>query len=145
MTASTTSTSTIDEVAARAGARSAEIERLRRLPDDLVADLVAAGAFRLTVPATYGGPEAGAADLLDAIETTSYHDGATGWCVMIANTTALAAHLLPPEHAREVFASPQAVTGGFAMPGGRAVLQPDGSLRVSGRWQWGSGTDHCTH
>jgi alkylation response protein AidB-like acyl-CoA dehydrogenase len=143
--AATTTTSTIHEVAARAGARSAEIERRRHLPDDLVAELRAAGAFRMTVPAAYGGPEVSAADLLDAIEATSYHDGATGWCVMIANTTALAAYPLPAEHAHDVYASPDAVTGGFAMPGGRAVLQDDGALRVSGRWQWGSGTDHCTH
>lgn len=143
--AATTTTSAIHEVAARAGGRSAEIERLRHLPDDLVTDLVAAGAFRLAVPVAYGGPEASAAELLDAIEAVSYHDGATGWCVMIANTTALGAYLLPAEHGRTLFEAPTAVTGGFAMPAGQAVLQPDGSLRVSGRWQWGSGTDHCTH
>lgn len=144
-TSATNSTDELDVVAARAGERSAEIEQLRRLPTDLVDELVAAGAFRLAVPTTYGGGGATAAELLDAIEATSYHDGATGWCVMIANTTALGAYLLPAEHAREVYAAPEAVTGGFAMPGGRAVLQDDGSLRVSGRWQWGSGTDHCTH
>lgn len=137
--------STIEEVAVRAGARSAEIERLRRLPDDLVQALVGCGALRLAVPSAYGGPEVTAGRLLAAIETTSYHDGATGWCTMIANTTALASYRLPEEHAHAVYGPPDAVTGGFAMPGGRGVPQDDGSLRVSGRWQWGSGTDHCTH
>jgi alkylation response protein AidB-like acyl-CoA dehydrogenase len=143
--AATDTTSALSEVAARAGERSAEIEALRRLPDDLVRDLVFAGAFRLAVPSVYGGAEVTAAELLDAIEAVAFHDGATGWCVMIANTTALGAYLLAEEHGRTIFEPPTAVTGGFAMPGGPAVLQPDGSLRVSGRWQWGSGTDHCTH
>jgi alkylation response protein AidB-like acyl-CoA dehydrogenase len=35
------------------------------------------------------------------------------------------------------------MTGGYAMPAGTA-RPVDGGLRVSGRWQWGSGTSHCT-
>ncbi|MDQ1394915.1 MAG: hypothetical protein QOG64_174, partial [Acidimicrobiaceae bacterium] len=42
-------------VGPQADRRAAETEALRRLPDDLVADLVRTGLLRAWVPATYGG------------------------------------------------------------------------------------------
>ncbi|MFV0257309.1 MAG: acyl-CoA dehydrogenase family protein [Acidimicrobiales bacterium] len=130
-------------VCATAGSRSAEIEELRRLPRDLVDDLVDTGVFRLWIPRAYGGCQAGVQALLDAIELAAYHDGSTGWCVMIGGTTALNAGYLRADHAREIYGDPRAVTGGFGRPVGRAVVV-DGGLRVSGHWSWGSGTSHCT-
>ena len=70
-------------------------------------------------------------------------DGATGWCVMIANTTALAAYHLRPDWAEKIYDDPSGCTGGFGMPSGSAIVV-DGGLRVSGTWAWGSGTDHCS-
>jgi indole-3-acetate monooxygenase len=132
------------ELGGRAGARSAEIERNRTLPVDLVAELAAAGVFRLWVPADLGGAEAPVADGLATIEELAYHDGSTGWCVMIAMTTGLLGAFLPEEHARATYGSAGAVTGGFAAPVGRATPVDGGGLRVTGRWAWGSGTRHCT-
>jgi alkylation response protein AidB-like acyl-CoA dehydrogenase len=82
-------------------------------------------------------------DLLDAVELTSYHDGSTGWCVMIGGTTGLTSGALPPAHGEAIYSDPRAITGGFGMPAGTAVAV-DGGLRVAGRWAWGSGTSHCT-
>jgi alkylation response protein AidB-like acyl-CoA dehydrogenase len=133
----------VESVGREASARAAEIESLRRLPDDLAAALRDTGLFRAWVPARYGGAESDALTVLDAIEALSFHDGATGWCGMIAATTSLTAAFLPAEHAQEIFGDPLAVTGGFAMPAGRGV-PVDGGIVVNGRWQWGSGTAHCT-
>ncbi len=133
----------LGDVAASAAARAGEIEQLRRLPPDLVAALADTGVFKLWVPTAYGGAQAHLRDGLDAIEQVAYHDGSTGWCVMIAATTGLCAGFLPPEHARTIYGPDDAITGGFAMPAG--VARPvDGGIRVDGRWSWGSGTDHCT-
>lgn len=133
----------LEAVAQRAGARAAEIENLRRLPADVVAELAGTGVFKLFVPAQYGGAQATLTDGLRAIESVAYHDGSTGWCVMIAITTGLTAGFLPSEYAAQIYGPADAVTGGFAMPAGRATAV-DGGVRVSGRWSWGSGTDHCT-
>lgn len=133
----------VEPVGREAAGRSAEIERLRRLPDDLVAALVDTGLFRAWVPARYGGEETDALAVLDAIEALSFHDGATGWCAMIGATTSLTAAFLPPAFAQEIYGDPGAVTGGFAMPTGRGV-PVEGGIVVNGRWQWGSGTSHCT-
>jgi alkylation response protein AidB-like acyl-CoA dehydrogenase len=133
----------VEAVGREASGRAAEIEDLRRLPDDLASALRDTGMFRAWVPARYGGDEADALTVLDAIEALSFHDGATGWCGMIGATTSLTAAFLPSSFAQEIFGDPQAVTGGFAMPAGRGV-PADGGIVVNGRWQWGSGTAHCT-
>ncbi len=139
----TTLAEQLDQVGAEADRRSDEIEELRRLPADLVERLIDTGVFRLWIPARYGGAEADVQTLLDAIERVAYHDGSTGWCVMIGGTTALNAGHLPADHAETIYGDPRAVTGGFGRPAGTAVRHGD-ALRVSGTWSWGSGTSHCT-
>lgn len=81
--------------------------------------------------------------MLDAIDALAYHDGSTAWCAMIAATTGLAAARLPEAWAERIYGDPNAVTGGFAMPAASAEVA-EGGLVVTGRWQWGSGTHHCT-
>lgn len=125
-------------------ARSDEIEQRGSLPTDLVDLLTPTGAFRQWVPAELDGPAVPAWKSLQVIEQYGYADGAVGWCVAIATTSSLLAAFLPAEWAEAIYADPDSITGGFAMPRGRARPLPDGGLEVSGRWQWGSGTSHCT-
>jgi alkylation response protein AidB-like acyl-CoA dehydrogenase len=127
-----------------AAPRSTEIEANRTLPRDLVDALVDAGLMRLLVPSALGGEELDVAPAIAVTEELGYHDGATAWCQMIAMTTGLAAGLLPVEHAVAIYGRDDAVTGGLAAPMGRAEAVDGGGVRVSGHWQWGSGTAHCT-
>jgi len=124
-------------------ARSDEIEAHRTLPLDVVDMIRPTGAFRQYVPAALDGPAVDAVESLRVIEEFAYHDGAVGWCVMIGSTTSLMSSHLPEEFGRELFADPAAIGGGFAAPNGRATVI-DGGLRVTGTWQWGSGTRHCS-
>jgi alkylation response protein AidB-like acyl-CoA dehydrogenase len=98
--------------------------------------------MRMCVPGAYGGPEADPMTMLRVIETVSVGDGAAGWCTMIASTTSSLSMFLPPDTARELFADPVAVAGGAFAPTGTGVVDGDG-VHVTGRWQWGSGTQHC--
>lgn len=123
--------------------RSAEIEELRRLPLDLVNELIDASVFRMWIPQVYNGAEVSMQEGLGLIEAISYHDGSAGWCAMIGATTSLLAAFLPEQFAEQIYAAnPRVVSGGFAMPAGRAT-RVDGGLRVSGHWSWGSGIQHC--
>ncbi len=133
----------VEAAGRQASARAAETEALRRLPDEVAAALVSSGLMRAWVPARYGGAEADALEVLEAIEELSFHDGATGWCGMIGATTSLTSAYLAPEWAQRIYGDPAAVTGGFAMPAGTGTYV-DGGLLVNGRWAWGSGTYHCT-
>ncbi|KAB7644502.1 hydrolase [Polymorphobacter fuscus] len=123
-------------------ARAADTEAQRRLPADLALQLADAGLFRMAVPRELGGAEAPPADILAALEILGHADAATGWCAMIAGTTALAAAWLPPAHAVAVFADPRAITGGVFAPMGKAIADGD-DYRVTGRWAWASGSANC--
>ncbi len=131
--------------AAGAAGRAAapEQDRLRHLTDDVAAHVVRSGLPRACVPAEIGGTEAPIAEVVDAVVRLAVDDGATAWCGMIAATTSLVSGYLAPDWLEPIYGDPGAVTGGFAAPVGRAAAS-EGGLTVSGRWQWGSGTRHCT-
>lgn len=122
--------------------RSSEIEQARHLPRDLADKMAKAGLFRLAVPKSLGGLEAEPAVLLKAIEEVSIADGATGWCLMIGATSGLTAAYLDPATAKEIYGDPLTVTGGVFGPRGKAEIAGD-TYKVSGRWQWASGSSHC--
>ncbi|MGI9623422.1 MAG: acyl-CoA dehydrogenase family protein, partial [Acidimicrobiales bacterium] len=124
-------------------AQSDEIERGRGLPLDVVEMITPTGAFRMFVPEDLKGPEVEAWDGLEALRELAYHDGAAGWCAMIGSTTSLMSSSLPDPYAEEIFGCTDSITGGFAMPAGRA-RPVEGGLEVTGRWSWGSGTRHST-
>lgn len=123
-------------------ANADEAERQRRLPAATVEALVGAGLMRMGVPAAYGGPEADPLTMLRVIERVAHADGAAGWCTMIASTTSTQALFLPPAWAKEVYGDPNVVTGGVFAPNGVGVVADD-TITVTGRWPWGSGTQHC--
>lgn len=133
----------IHEIGPKIAARSDEIEQARGLPLDIVNLIKATGAFRMYVPDDLDGPGINAWESLVILEELGYHDGAAAWCAMIGSTTSLMSSRLVEPFASELFADPDTVAGGFAMPAGRAT-PVDGGLRVTGQWAWGSGTRHCT-
>lgn len=124
--------------------RSAEIERARQVPADLVRRMQQAGLFDACVPRRYGGGERTAVEVLRLIEAVSHADSAAGWLTMIFGTTAVTAASLPPDWAAHIFGgpAPSPIVAGATAPTGKA-RQVDGGLEVSGRWAWGSGTAHC--
>jgi alkylation response protein AidB-like acyl-CoA dehydrogenase len=122
---------------------AADGERDRRLPGEVVTALAEGGLFTLCLPEAYGGPGTGPVTLIDAVAEVARGDGAAGWCTAIASTTSSLAAFLDPAVARELFPSPATASGGVFAPNGRGVAA-DGGVRVTGRWQWGSGTQHCS-
>ena len=72
-----------------------EADRLGRLPDQLVAQLREAGAFRLYLPRELGGAELSLRATLELLEGLGRIDGATAWTVWNLNMGLVAA-MLPP-------------------------------------------------
>jgi alkylation response protein AidB-like acyl-CoA dehydrogenase len=130
------------DLAPTIAARAADTEAQRRLPADLALQIADSGLFRMAVPRRLGGAEASPAEIFTVLETVAQADAATGWCVMIAGTTALAAAWLPEHHAEAIFADPRAITGGVFAPMGKAIVDGDDFI-VSGRWAWASGSANC--
>jgi|AntAceMinimDraft_5_1070358.scaffolds.fasta_scaffold00049_59 alkylation response protein AidB-like acyl-CoA dehydrogenase len=124
-------------------ARAAEMEEVRCLPADLAAKLVEAGVFRMITPKSFGGLELAPHDFVETVEAVATANASAGWCAMIGATTAMNAAYMDPATAGEIYSDPGIITGGVFAPMGKAVDEGD-HYRVSGRWQWGSGSANCT-
>jgi indole-3-acetate monooxygenase len=134
------------EVAEVIEAHADEAEQARRLSAPVVSALVENDLMRMCVPAEYGGPEVDPVSMLLAIAAVSHADGAAGWCSMIASTTSSLAAFLPSETAAEIYGDAASVSGGVFAPNGtgrRSEADGIDGFAVSGRWAWGSGTQHC--
>lgn len=120
-----------------------EIERRRCLPPELVRAMADGGLFGMAVAAARGGPELDPVSQIDVIEEVSYHDGSTGWCLMIGCDTGYWSAWVTDEAADALWAAgPLGPSAIVLAPGGTGVAS-DGGFRVSGRWPFGSGRAHC--
>jgi len=104
--------------------------------------LTATGVFRMCVPRSCGGDELHPAIMIAVLEAIAEADGSAGWSAMIGATSGVAAAYLPADAAREIYGPPDVVTGGVFAPHGRAIIA-DGAYRVTGRWPFASGCEHC--
>jgi alkylation response protein AidB-like acyl-CoA dehydrogenase len=132
----------IRDLAPSISARSAEIDAGRRLPLDLLAQLTAAGCFRMFVPKSHRGLEIDVPTSMEIIEAIATADGSTGWVVMIGSETPILLALLSRKRFDSLYANgPDVIIAGVFAPSGRAELV-DGNYRVSGRWGFASGCQH---
>jgi alkylation response protein AidB-like acyl-CoA dehydrogenase len=122
---------------------SERIERERRLPDEVVAMLRGAGAFRMCFPRDWGGPQLTSVEQTEVVEALSHGDASAGWCAMIGADTGLYAAFLDRKVAEDMFTDLDMATAGLLFPTGHAELVP-GGYRLSGRWQFGSGITHAS-
>ncbi|MAG29872.1 MAG: acyl-CoA dehydrogenase [Deltaproteobacteria bacterium] len=114
---------------------------LRTLPEKTVKAMRESGLLSLGLPKELGGQEADFATLLEVSEELSRADGSAGWN-SIANgpSGAFAGAFLGDDAVEEIFGGGTDVCcGGQFAPNGRA--EPvDGGYRISGSWNFGSGT-----
>jgi len=124
-------------------ARSEEIEALRRLPADLVADLRAAGFFRMGRSRAKGGPQMTLPQHLEVIEVLAEADPSVGWCVKIGTDSGIIAELLPPAASARLLPDPDMVTAGQFTTGRGRLQQVEGGYVLNGRFPFGSGITHA--
>ncbi len=143
-----TSTTQYDAVAAvralvpeiRAAAN--ETERNRRPSPEIIQKLVDARLFDLIKPRSIGGGESDVITMMRVIEEAAIGDASVGWCLGIGLGTSIMSSSVSEDVAREIFA-PGLIAGGAFAPTGRATAV-EGGFRVTGRWQFASGSPHCS-
>jgi len=124
-------------------ARAADVEASRRVPRDLLDDLVATGCFRTLLPRSHGGVGAELPAALRVVEALSHADASVGWTVMIGSATWTDLARLPRATFDSLYADgPDVMIAGAFSPSGVAV-PVDGGYRVSGRWGFASGSPHA--
>ncbi|MDG4863788.1 acyl-CoA dehydrogenase family protein [Streptomyces sp. T-3] len=122
--------------------RAPEIERLGRIPDDVLDGLKATGLLRAALPPQLGGFEMTVPQITRAVDLLAEGDASVAWCAAVALNSALAVVSLPEEVFSELFPDPDLVTATVLPPAGRAVRQGDGYL-LSGHWTHASGITHA--
>ncbi|HTQ20257.1 acyl-CoA dehydrogenase family protein [Mycobacterium sp.] len=131
-----------EKIALSAREMSAEIDRERRLPDELLARLNEAGLLRATMPREVDALELAPGRALRCAEAVARGDTSAGWCVSIAITSALLVAYLPASSRDEMFGGGRGVAAGVWAPRGTA-RSVDGGVVVSGRWPFCSGINHA--
>jgi alkylation response protein AidB-like acyl-CoA dehydrogenase len=122
--------------------RGAEIEAAGRIPPDISRAMGEAGFYRMYMTAARGGPEVSPGIAAEVCEALAVGDAACGWVAFIAATTTLAFARLTDEAVAELMARPDSlVTGVFAANG--VATKVEGGFRVTGRWDWGSGSPNA--
>ncbi len=117
--------------------RADEIERERRIADDVLAALRASGMNRMAMPAALGGLEAPVVEVVEVVERIAAVDASTAWCAVIGGGSNLFAGYIGEEAAREVFRDPD--------QGNATMFAPNGSVaasRLTGRWPFASNVVH---
>ena len=126
---------------------SAESERSRTLTPRTVDALWASGLMQWCNPDEAAGSEPSFADMIDTWIELAWQDGSLGW-IGIANLPSAAAFAayLPDEGFDEVFTrNGNRITGGGQFfPNGLGETVDEG-YRVSGAWNFGSGTGHAEY
>jgi alkylation response protein AidB-like acyl-CoA dehydrogenase len=135
--------SRVRELASAIVRRAEEIECQRRLPADLIDELIATGCCRMCAPATHGGATTELMEILEVIETLARADGATGWLVSQHCLAQLVLTYFPAALFDTLFADgPDVLAAGALAPKGRATRR-DGAWQVTGQWPFVSGCEQA--
>jgi alkylation response protein AidB-like acyl-CoA dehydrogenase len=126
---------------------TAESERERTLNERTVAALWGSGLMQWCNPAEAGGSEPSFAEMIDTWIELAWQDGSLGW-IGIANlpSAAACAAYLPADGFDEVFTrnANRVTVGGQFFPNGLGETV-DGGYRITGAWNFGSGTGHAQY
>ena len=124
-------------------ARAGEIEAERRVPRDLLDELIAARVFGVLRPASHGGAGADLPAAMRVYEALARADASVGWTAMIGSGSWCDLAALPRATFDELFSgAPDAITAGVFNPTGSIAAAEDG-YRVTGRWSFASGCEHA--
>ena len=124
--------------------RAAQTEAQRQIPPETVADLGEAGLFRVPNPERFGGYEHDIDLMFEVAMELGRGCGSTAWCYSVWSMHNWMLGFWPEEAQEEYFATgPNTLSSSSFRPAGNLVPVP-GGFRLSGRWDFSSGSDPAT-
>jgi resorcinol 4-hydroxylase (FADH2) len=123
--------------------RAIETETLRRLPDETIAEIKAAGLHHMGKPARLGGAELALDHTVDILATLARGCTSTAWVCGVYTDHSIITGMFPPQAADDVWAdNPDAVISAGYFPAGTNE-RVDGGWLLAGTWRFVSGCDHA--
>src|ERR1700712_5701703 len=123
--------------------RADEAERLRVVPEASIKELEETGFFRLLQPKRFDGLESDPIDFYTAVRDIASACGSTGWVSSVVGVHPWQVALFSDEAQQAVWGEDTntRLSSSYA-PTGKAQLT-EGGYRLSGKWSFSSGCDHC--
>ena len=123
--------------------RAAKAEVERRVAQETIADMQAAGFFRVLQPKRWGGYEMDMATYFEIQLALAQGDMSVAWIYGVVGVHPWLMGLLEERAAQDVWgADDTMLVSSSLMPAGTLTRQ-DGGFRLSGRWKFSSGCQHC--
>ncbi len=115
----------------------------RQVAPESIAAMVSAGMFRISQPARVDGYELSLRTLAGAVTAVSQSCPSSGWVLMVMGAHHWCMGSFSAAGQDEVFGAGRddLIAGTLSWQGSAVAV--DGGYRVEGRWQFGSGVDHC--
>jgi 3-hydroxy-9,10-secoandrosta-1,3,5(10)-triene-9,17-dione monooxygenase len=123
--------------------RASRAERLRRLPDETLADFQKAGLFRALQPKRYDGYELDPATFYRAVIEVGTVCGSSAWILGVIGVHNWHLAIFPPEAQEEVWGEDTDVQLSTSLAPTGTVERVAGGFRLKGRWSFSSGCDFC--
>ncbi len=124
--------------------RAAETEALRRVPDATDRAFRDAGFYKIMQPRRYGGYELDFGIQTELGLELGRGCGSSAWVAAVIACHGWLAGMFPPAGQDEVWGDdPDAAIASSFFPVGLRIERVAGGLRLSGRWRFSSGVDHC--
>ena len=120
------------------------IDAERQMPPELAADMADAGFFRLLLPRELGGAELAHPDFLNILEMFAGADASVAWCLNQNNVFSTRSTRMTMSTAQEIWGEQRAVVTNGPPAGGSKSVPTPGGFRLSGHWNFSSGSDHAT-
>lgn len=124
--------------------RAPRTEDARKLLPETLNDFVEAGFYKILQPAKYGGYEMPPMTLYRVVMELAKGCPSSAWCLCLITIHNWEVALLDPRVADDLWREdPDARASSSYAPFGKVTVV-DGGYRLSGRWHWSSGSDHCS-
>ncbi|MEX6725483.1 flavin-dependent monooxygenase [Parapedomonas caeni] len=124
-------------------ARAAQAEQDCKVPDETVAEMAEAGFFRVLQPRRYGGYEMDPEVFYSIQMTLAEGCMSTAWIYGVIAVHNWQLALFDPQAQEDVWGKDSAVRIASSYMPKAQVTPVEGGYRISGRWGFSSGVDHC--
>ena len=135
---------TARELAVRVAANADRIDGDRQIPTELAEEIADKGFFRLLLPRSLDGAELEHPDFLRILEIFAEADASTAWCINQNNVFSTDSVRMPEQTAREIWDDGRAVVTNGPPNSSTKAIPVDGGYRLSGGWDFSSGSTHAT-